>query len=106
MGNAQTTKNIFCAKCQKDTPHIGSVDANGELVFTCSTTGCGRFVKLPADVTPADAETYFASHKKENEGQVSLEAQEAKLLTLMNAATSNKASTDTQTSPDATPAKG
>lgn len=81
------TKLIFCAKDQEETPHAASVDGNGEFVFTCTTPDCGRFVKLPADVTPEDAQAYFAAHKESNVGQVSLEEQERKLLTLLDAET-------------------
>lgn len=85
MSDTQQTRTVFCAKCQEDTPHTAVVDANGEFVFACTTPDCDRFIKLPAATTPEEADAYFNAHKKESEGQVSLEAQEVKLLTLMGA---------------------
>lgn len=97
----QPTKTIFCAACQEDTLHTASIDANGEFVFECqnvltpeekddagnitqAAVLCDRFVKLPADITPDQAADYFAAQKASSSGQVSLEGQELKLVTLLN----------------------
>lgn len=72
MDNEQKTLSIFCANCQKETPHTGAVDLNGELVFTCTSEGCGRFIKVPAKMSAADIHAHFAEHKEANVGQVSI----------------------------------
>ncbi len=72
MDNKQKTLSVFCANCQKDTPHTGAVDLNGELVFTCTTDGCGRFIKVPAKMSAGDIHAHFAEHKEANTGQVSI----------------------------------
>jgi hypothetical protein len=80
-------KDIFCSKCQLVTPHQGVVDANGEFVFTCTNAvdgvACDRFVKFPADTTPESFAAYLIAHQAANEGQVSVEAQEKMLATLL-----------------------
>lgn len=87
------TKEIFCANCQLVTVHNAEVDNNGEYVFTCTTENCGRFLKLPAEVaTKKEADELFAKHETENEGQMSVEAQEKKLGTIL----SDEAVTDTE----------
>jgi len=95
----QKTIIIFCANCQAETPHTGEVDLNGELVFTCTTPDCGRFVKLPADMTADEARAYFVAHKEANIGQVSVE----KSATLLDDIMNGEAEPDTAPV-DATPA--
>lgn len=65
------TITIYCAKCQAETAHSGSVDFNGEIVLTC--TSCEGFVKLPAGMSTDEYKTLLAEHKEVNEGQVSLQ---------------------------------
>ncbi len=72
MDNKQKTLSVFCANCQKETPHIGAVDLNGELVFTCTSDGCGRFIKVPTKMSATDIHAYFAQHKEANTGQISI----------------------------------
>lgn len=93
-------KDIFCANCQKVTPHKGSVDANGEFLFECqnelepavaASEGveakpavlCTRFVKFPADTTPETFATYLNAHQASNAGQVKIEVQEKRLADLL-----------------------
>jgi len=78
MENKRTLQ-IFCANCQTETPHTGEVDLNGELVFTCQTEGCGRFIKVPAGMTAEEIHAHFADHKEANVGQVSVAASHAAL---------------------------
>jgi hypothetical protein len=74
------TKDIFCANCQAITAHSAAVDGNGEYVFTCTTENCGRFIKLPAEVaTKEEADKLFETHAEQNEGQITMEAQEKML---------------------------
>lgn len=80
---AELTKNIFCAKEQIVTAHTGKVDANGELLFECTTPDCGRFLKVSADVDPATFDDIVANHEEQNKGQVSVEEQEKKLAAIM-----------------------
>ena len=78
------TKELFCANCQAVTVHNAAVDGNGEYVFTCSTEDCGRFLKLPADVTTKlEATILFEAHAVQNEGQLTVEAQEKKLDSIL-----------------------
>lgn len=72
-------KDIFCTKEQKVTQHIGTIDANGEFLFSCLTEDCGRFIKFPATTTKEEFETLINVHQEQNTGQVSLEEQEKKL---------------------------
>jgi hypothetical protein len=76
-------KDIFCTKEQKVTAHKGEVDANGEFLFTCQTEDCGRFVKFPADTNVEQFNQMLAVHEEQNKGQVSVEAQEARLQALL-----------------------
>lgn len=76
-------KDLFCAKEQTMTPHMGAVDSNGEYVFTCSTEGCSAFVKFPADTTPEKLDELIAVEAEANAGQVSVEAQEATLSVML-----------------------
>jgi hypothetical protein len=86
-------RDLFCAKCQKVTPHKGVVDANGEFLFTCQTildpaelpgevVRCDRFIKFPADTTPVAFEELVTAHELGNTGQVILDGQE-KILSLI-----------------------
>lgn len=78
------TKELYCANCQALTVHNAEVDGNGEYVFTCTTENCGRFLKLPADVaTKTEAEKLFEAHAVQNEGQLTVEAQEKKLDSIL-----------------------
>jgi hypothetical protein len=70
------TMTAFCANCQNDTEHSVYVDDAGELVLTCSTENCGRFIKLPKGISEDEARAYFAAHKDSNLGQVSREKAE------------------------------
>lgn len=78
------TRDIFCAAEQTTTPHSGEVDDNGEFVFTCTTEGCGRFVKFPADVEDPE---HFAAlvelHEVHSAGQVTKAKQQEKLKALL-----------------------
>ena len=76
------TISIFCANCQKETPHTGEVDLNGELVFTC--TECGRIIKVPAKMSAEEIRVMFADHKEGNIGQVSVQESHDVLDELMN----------------------
>lgn len=60
-------KTIYCTKCQAETTHQASVE-RGDIIFTCQATGCGRFVKFPANIKPAELQAAVAAHKKANEG--------------------------------------
>lgn len=60
-------KTIYCTKCAADTPHDAAVE-RGDIVFTCSTDGCGRFLKFPADITAEDLQAAVAAHKAANTG--------------------------------------
>lgn len=80
----KNTKDIFCAKCQEITPHTGTVDGNGEFVFSCTTPDCGRFVKFPAEMNKKDFTVLTGEHQAQNEGQISIEAQEKKLSEIMD----------------------
>lgn len=71
-------KKLFCANEQSVTEHQASLSPDGEFVFTCA---CGRFVKFPADAE--NIEELIAKHEETNKGQVSIEAQEAKLAALL-----------------------
>lgn len=78
------TKELYCANCQELTVHNATVDGNGEYVFTCTTEDCGRFLKLPADVaTKTQAQELFEAHATQNEGQLTVEAQEKKLDSIL-----------------------
>ena len=74
-------KDVFCANEQKVTQHKGTVDVNGEFLFTCQ--GCGRFLKFPANTT--NINDLITKHEGSNKGQVSIAIQEAKLAELMKA---------------------
>ena len=66
------TRTVFCANCQAETAHEISL-ANDEAIFTCE---CGRFIKLPADMSKKEVTKHLKSHKETNEGQVSQERYE------------------------------
>lgn len=67
-------RKVLCTKEQKETDHIVTIDANGEFVLTCSS--CKSFIKLPGELKKEDIDKTLDAHKKENEGKVTLEAQE------------------------------
>lgn len=71
MANTPKTITLFCAGCQKDQSFDGVVDLNGELVFTC--TVCGRFLKVPANLTVDEIKAFFVTHAEVNAGQVNIE---------------------------------
>lgn len=73
---------VYCAYDQEYTKHTIDVDENGETVLTCD---CGRFVKIPASVKPADMKEYLVSHAEANEGQVSREDIDKKKTEVSNA---------------------
>ena len=94
----QPTKDIFCAKEQKVTPHTGRVDHNGEYVFTCTgkvdsgevdakgkpvMVDCGSFLKFPTDTTPEQLEVLISKEAEQNAGQVSLEGKEKVLAKML-----------------------
>lgn len=81
MENNELTKNIFCAKEQTIMPYRGRIDGNGEFLFEC--TGCDRFIKLPAETTKEQLETFIEAHQQANEGQVSIEEQEERLSKML-----------------------
>lgn len=82
---------MFCARQQRDTTHELDIDGNGEIVLTCTENVgtekepeiCGRFVKLPAGTDAEGVKAYVAAHKESNQGQVSVEAAEAKKAQLL-----------------------
>ena len=76
-------KDIFCTKEQKVTQHTGTIDANGEFLFSCLTEDCGRFIKFPASTTKEEFETLIKAHQEKNAGQVSIEEQEKKLKEIL-----------------------
>jgi hypothetical protein len=86
-------KNIFCAKCQEVTPHKGTLSPSGEFVFHCQNVmeedGYGRqvghsFLKFPADTTPEQLDELIQKERENAEGQVSVEAQEARLAEMLD----------------------
>jgi hypothetical protein len=91
------TKELFCANCQLVTVHNATVDGNGEYVFTCTTEDCGRFIKLPAEVaTKEEADKLFEAHAEQNEGQMTVEAQEKKLDGILGEIATEETVTDTE----------
>lgn len=75
------TRLVFCAREQKDTDQTARIDTNGEYVIEC---GCGSFFKLPGGLPAAELEALVVAHKTENEGQVSVEAVEARDAQLLS----------------------
>jgi hypothetical protein len=69
------TKTVFCANCQAETPHEISL-ANDEVIFTCTTEGCERFIKVPASMDKKELADHLKAHKETNQGQVSKERYE------------------------------
>ncbi len=88
MENVQKTLQIFCANCQNDVPHTGEVDLNGELVFTCTTPDCGRFIKVPAGMSAEEIHAYFVAQRESNVGQVSIAESYAMLAKVFESADS------------------
>jgi hypothetical protein len=60
-------KLIYCAKCAVETPHDTAVE-RGDIIFTCSIDGCGRFLKFPSAITAEDLQLAVAAHKAANMG--------------------------------------
>lgn len=60
-------KTIYCTKCAAETAHEATVE-RGDIVFTCTSEGCDRFMKFPADITPAELQAAVAAHKAANTG--------------------------------------
>lgn len=94
--------DLFCAKCQKVTPHSSEVDGAGEFLFRCKNdyipeevdaqgivtveaVPCDRFIKMPGDVTDAQAVELAKAHQEVNQGQVSIEVQDKKLVGILDA---------------------
>lgn len=74
---------VYCTICQTETPHTGTVDLNGELVFSCTVCNVG-FLKLPAGLTIDEIKAAFASHESENSGNVIIEKSYEVLDEVMN----------------------
>lgn len=90
-------KDIFCVKEQETTPHEGKIDVNGEFLFTCSTEDCGSFIKFPADTTPEKLDELIALEAETNQGQVSVEKQEATLKAMLGEDTEDKKDEENET---------
>lgn len=90
------TISVFCAAQQKETEHSFDIDANGELVLTCTLNigteeapqACGRFIKYPKGTTADDLKSHLVAHKEANMGQVSAEALEAEKQAILDEMTS------------------
>lgn len=76
------TKDAFDPKLQKVVPFEVSIDNNGELLF--QSTESDSFFKLPANIEKDQLNELLAKHQSDNEGQVSLEAQEKALDDLLS----------------------
>lgn len=64
----------FCANCQEETDHtVSTSTTNGEIILTCA---CERFIKLPPETTPEEAQSYLEAHKENNQGQITVEEYE------------------------------
>lgn len=72
---------MFDASLQKDCDHTIDIDGSGEIVLT--SVESGRFVKLPADTDSASLAAFIESHKAANEGQLTVEALDAKKAELI-----------------------
>lgn len=85
MEDTKKTILVFCANEQKETDHKIDIDGNGEVVLTCiANVGteeepieCGRFLKFPKGTNAATLKESLAKHKAGNEGQITVESQEA-----------------------------
>lgn len=69
------SKRVFCANCQEVTYHSLVRDPFGEAVLTCQTSGCGRFVKLPAGITTYQGAAWLAKRELHNRGQKKVPSQ-------------------------------
>ena len=95
------TIEVFCATEQIETPHVIDIDGNGEVILTCTTQHgvdenekpilCGRFLKFPAGTTAETLKELLATHKKVNEGQVSVEGIEKEKEALIEGLTETEA---------------
>lgn len=95
------TTQVFCAREQKETPHTLKI-VSGEIVLTCSTEECGRFIKFPVDISAEDLALALIKHKEANEGQLSVEQyeqKEAELIAALNANVTPPAEPGTPTPP-------
>lgn len=79
----QKTILAFNADLQREAEHTLDIDQNGEIVLTCVENG--RFLKFPAGTSADDLKALLAKHKEENEGQVTVEAMEAKKAEILEA---------------------
>lgn len=66
-------KEAFCAKCQAVTKHDFTRDKHNEIVATCTTADCNRFLKIPMGVSATELEQILDAHHKANAGQVTVE---------------------------------
>lgn len=69
------TRKLFCANCQKVTDHSLEVNQQNpsEVVATCTSESCGRFHKLPINLTAEQFADYQAKVEEHNQGQVNLD---------------------------------
>lgn len=65
---------IFDASLQKEVDHDLIADANGEIVATSRESG--RSIKFPAGLTKTEFEKAVKDHRKANEGQEVIPAEE------------------------------
>jgi len=77
-------KDAFCPKEQKITKHKASLDLNGDFVFTCQSKDCGSFFKISSTIK--DLDKALKAEEEGSKGQVSIEAQEAKLAAMLGKA--------------------
>lgn len=93
-------KDIFCAECQKVTPHEGTTDNNGEFVFHCTEvsvedpkdekkTVYHHFIKFPADVSKEQFDKLITKQEEDNSGQVSVAKQQERLGELLGVSLQN-----------------
>jgi hypothetical protein len=75
MSDTNNLRPIFCANCQAVTAHELSVNQadQSEVIATCTTPECGRFHKLPVNLTAEQFADYQAKVEEANKGQVSLD---------------------------------
>jgi len=79
MSEQKIIKTIFCVNEQKETQHVLSANANGEIIATCD---CGKPIKFPAGIQRDEFNKLIAKHKESNEGQISVESINATLQAL------------------------
>lgn len=93
---AELFKDLFCARCQQVTSHKGEVDSNGEFLFTCTVSECGRFIKFPGDTNIEEFNKLVEVHQETNVGQVDLEKQNEKLAVLLGLSTESAPTVTTE----------